>query len=79
MATKKRMYISFGISMEVCTRLPSLVARPILVREAISKKPSKYGHCPEGGEGGSTLAQMLLEHFFMDLYMGPFPQDGNWP
>ena len=36
-------------------------------REALFLKRSKYGNCPEGG-GGSTIAQMLLEHFFMALF-----------
>ena len=50
---------------------------PEQIREAISlKKRSKYGHCPEGG-GGSTLAQMFLAHFFMDLYIWAKCQKGG--
>ena len=42
----------------------------------LKKKRSKYGHCPERG-GGSTPAQMFLEHFIMDLYIWARCQNGR--
>ena len=48
------------------------------LREAIFfLKQSKYGHCPEGGGGGSTLAQMFLEHFFRCFIFGQNAKGGG--
>ena len=40
------------------------------------KKWSKHGHCPEGG-GGSTLAQIFLEHFLWIFIFGQNAKRGE--